>query len=130
MMNEPKHKLYGRPMSEFIALTPSGLNDDIGVGLDGIIWNGKHGFGLQGAALIDFVRRSLYTLVERGAKPRHWKLTGNIPLHYGNDSPEEIIEGVIADWQNSGGDDLEWGDFRFTLPKYDALLNKTQLERR
>jgi hypothetical protein len=51
-------------------------------------------------------------------------MEGNIPLHYGSDSPGEIVEGVIADWLASGGGDLEWGDFRFTLPKYDALYEQ------
>ena len=76
---------------------------------------------LEGPALVDFVRRSLHALVERGAKPRHWGKPGDpdrdIPLHYGSDSPREIVEGVIADWLAGGGGNLEWGDFWFALPK-------------
>jgi hypothetical protein len=124
MSDELKHKFHGTPLSEWIASTPSWLDDDIGLGLGEIIGDGRKGFGLEGPALVEFVRRSLRTLVERGAKPRHWQMSGNTPLRYGSDSPHEIIEGVIADWQAAGGGDLEWGDFRFTLPKYDALLNK------
>jgi hypothetical protein len=124
MNDEPKHKLYGTPMGEWIALTPGGLNDEVGVGISGIIGNGRYGFGLEGEQLIDFVRRSLYTLLERGAKPRHWLMTGTPQLQYGSDSPSEIVEGVIADWLKRGGGDLEWVDFRFSLPKYDHLLNK------
>jgi hypothetical protein len=119
MTDEPKDKFDGVPMSEWIAATPSGLKD-IGVGIAGIISDGRHAFGLEGAALVDFVRRSLYALVERGAKPRHWGKPGDpyrdIPLHYGADSPREIVEGVIADWLVGGGGDLEWGDFWFALP--------------
>ena len=91
------------------------------MGLYGIIYDGRHGFGLEGPELVDFVRRSLYSLVERGAKPRHWGKPGdpdrNIPLHYGADSSREIVEGVIADWLAGGGGDLEYGDFWFALPK-------------
>jgi hypothetical protein len=112
-------------MSDWIALTPGGLDDDVGIGLNGIVADGREGFGLEGSALVDFVRRSLHGLVKRGARPRHWRLDGNIPLHYGNDSPDEIVEGVIADWLASGRD-LEWGDFRFTLPKYDAELDRSR----
>ncbi len=120
MNNESRHKRHGDRMSEWIALTPYGLND-IGVGLYGIIANGRYGFDLEGPALVDFVRRSLRTLVSRGAVPRHRGKPGspdrNIPLHYGSDTPNEIVEGVIADWLASGGGDLEWGDFWFALPK-------------
>jgi hypothetical protein len=108
MSSDPIHKFDGVRMSEWIAATPSELTD-IGVGIAGIIHDGRYGFGLEGAALVDFVRRSLYTLVERGAKPRHWGKPGDpyrdIPLHYGNDSRREIVEGVIADWLASGGGD-------------------------
>jgi hypothetical protein len=124
MTDEPKHKFHGTLMSEWIAFTPGGLDDEVGVGLATIIHAGRYGYGLEGEQLIDFVRRSLYTLVERGAKPRHWLMTGTPQLHYGDDSPNEIVEGVIADWLNRGGDDLEWFDFRFSLPKYDTLFDK------
>ena len=32
-------------------------------------------------------------------------------------SPQEIVDGVIADWLAGGGGDLEWGDFWFALPE-------------
>jgi hypothetical protein len=104
----------------WIALIPNELND-IGVGLYSVIYDGRYGFGLEGPALVDFVRRSLHALVERGAVPRQWGSPSdpqrNIPLHYGSDTPDEIVEGVIADWLAAGGGDLEWGDFWFALPK-------------
>jgi len=119
MSEDRRHKRYGTPMSEWIALTPSELSD-IGVGLATIVQTGRYGFESEGEELVDFVRRSLYALVERGAKPRHWGSPSDpqrdIPLHYGSDSNAEIVEGVIADWLASGGGDLEWGDFWFALP--------------
>jgi hypothetical protein len=94
--------------------------DDIGIGLTLVVMVGRHNFELEGDELIDFVRRSIYALLERGGKPRHWGSPSHpnrdIPLHYGNDTNDEIVEGVIADWLASGAGDLEWGDFWFALP--------------
>jgi hypothetical protein len=124
-MNEDKiekirRQFYGDSPDRWIALVPTGLND-IGVGLSAVVQAGRRGFRLEGSALIEFIRRALYALVERGAKPRHWGTIENpdrdIPLHYGGDSNSEIVEGVIADWLASGGGDLQWGDFWFDLPK-------------
>jgi hypothetical protein len=56
-------------------------------------------------------------------------MPGNIPLHYGNDSPEEIVEGVIADWIAAGGGDQEWGDFRFMLSKYHERHNRYRTDK-
>ncbi len=102
------------PMSQWIALMPNRLSD-IGIGLSGVVGVGRRSFGLEGAALADFVRRSLHALVERGAVPWQWGMERNTKLHYGSDTPEEIVEGVIADWLAGG--DLEWGDFWFALPE-------------
>src|SRR5947208_15220199 len=106
MTEEPRHKTSGDTISQWITLMTNELND-IGVGLHSIIYNGRYDFELDGVALIDFIRRSLYALVERGAKPRHWGKPGdpdrNIPLHYGGDSPREIVEDVSAGWLACGG---------------------------
>ncbi len=105
-------------MSEWIALIPHELKD-IGVGLRSIVYDGRDGFGLEGPALIGFVRRSLHALVARGAIPWQWGQPGtwelNKRIHYGSDTPDEMVEGVIADWQARG--DLEWEDFWFALPQ-------------
>ena len=112
---------YGDSPERWVALLPSHLKDDIGIGLGAIIHAGRHGFQLEGPALIDFIRRALYALVMRGAKPRHWgtpeDINRDIPLHYGGNSDSEIVEGVIADWLKSGGGEPRWGDFWFELPK-------------
>ncbi len=122
MTEEPRHKFYGTTISEMIGFTPSGLDDEIGVGLGGIIDDGRRGFGLDSEALVEFVRKSLRTLVKAGARPWQWGTPNDpdrdIPLHYGSDTPDEIVEGVIADWLASGGGSLEWSDFRFILPEF------------
>ncbi len=119
MTEEPRYRGRGQTMSEWVSFMPNELND-IGVGLYSIIGTGRRAFGLEGAALTDFIRRSLYALVERGARPRHAgsfdEPRRDTPLHYGNDTNAEIVEGVIADWLAAGAPDLEWGDFWFELP--------------
>jgi hypothetical protein len=119
MSAEPRDKYFGDSISEWCEFLPNEL-EDIGVGLVTIVQTGRYGFELKDSDLINFVRKSLYALVERGAKPRQWGSFSHpnrdIPLHYGNDTNEEIVEGVIADWLASGAGDLEWGDFWFALP--------------
>lgn len=119
MNSELRHRTYNTTMRDWIDHVPKEL-DDIGVGLAELLDDGKYGFGLDGAALVDFIRRSLHALLDKGAKPRHWGSPShpdrNVMLHYGNDTNDEIVEGVIADWLASGGGDLEWGDFWFALP--------------
>jgi hypothetical protein len=119
MIAEPRDKYFGDTIGEWYRFLPQDL-EDIGVGLATIVQTGRYGFGFHGAHLTDFVRKSLFVLVERGAKPRQWGSLShrnrNIPLHYGNDTNDDIVEGVIADWLALGGGDLEWGDFWFALP--------------
>jgi hypothetical protein len=119
MIDKKIRKLYGDTVSEWVRFLPSDL-EDLGVGLHAIVQTGRYGFELRDSELIEFIRKSLFALVERGAKPRQWGSFSHpnrdIPLHYGNDTNEEIVEGVIADWSASGAGDLEWGDFWFALP--------------
>ena len=122
MIGNQRDPLTGRTISDEIAVAAGALSDDVGVGLSEIVENGRRGFGLEGEALVEFARECLHQVVERGAKPRHWGTISNperdVPLHYGRDTNDEIVEGVIADWLASGGGDLEWGDFRFILPEF------------
>jgi hypothetical protein len=117
--HEYRHNVTGTSIDDWFANFPEDI-EDIGIGLCLIVMTGRHNFGLTGAELLDFVRRSIYALLEKGGKPRHWGSPShpdrNIMLHYGNDTNEEIVEGVIAEWLASGGDDPEWGDFWFALP--------------
>jgi len=119
MIDERVRKLFGDTVSEWIQSLPSDL-DDIGVGLHAIVQTGRYGFELKNSELIEFIRKSIYVLLKHGAKPRHWgspsKPDRDFELHYGNDTNEEIVEGVITDWLASGAGDLEWGDFWFALP--------------
>ena len=105
MNTEPSHRTYGLTVSEWTAKTPAELDDDA-VGLWQIVNNGRRGFGLEGAALINFVVRSVVELVNAGAQPVH-SLEGahlwRAKLGYGK-QPEEIAGNVVAEWQESGQD--------------------------
>jgi hypothetical protein len=125
MSKEPRHKRYGHTMSEQIALFPGELPIDA-VGLWQITPSGREDFGLEGAELVDFVRRSLYALIEAGAKPviggggtdYYWI----VQPQYGN-SNSEIVENVIAEWLASGGGDPDPGGLWFALPElYEAKI--------
>lgn len=105
MNTEPSHRTYGLTVSEWIAKTPAELDVDA-VGLWQIVNNGQREFGLEGAALADFVGRSVVELVKAGAQPvhalegeRHWRTKAG----YG-EQPEEIADKVVAEWQESGRD--------------------------
>ena len=100
MTDDPRHKLYGTPLSEWIALIPGELPRDA-VGLFQIVPAGRDGFGLKGAALTDFVRRGIHALLDAGAVPvRGGKGTGYEWLaqkQYGT-AKEEITEAIIREW--------------------------------
>ena len=119
MIEKRRDPLSGLTMNEWIDGLPMHLKD-IGRGLAGIVQTGREGFALEGAALVDFVRRCLHTLVAHGARVSHAGSPAqpdrHIELHYGDDTPEHVVEGVIADWVADGMRDLEWGDFWFAVP--------------
>jgi hypothetical protein len=118
MIPEPQHRAYGTPISLWIARTPSTLND-LPVGLWEIVNNGRSGFGLEGEVLADFVRCSIYALIDAGAKP---VVGGNKPdrwelqVQYGVNR-HEVAEAVIAEWLQQGGRTPEpWTGVWFGLP--------------
>ena len=118
MTNEPRHIVFGRPMSEWITLTPGSLND-LPVGMWEIVNDGRTGFGLEGEALTDFVRRCVYALVDAGAKPvaggdkpNQWKLQ----VQYGSNR-WEIAQAVIDEWLRQGAPTPKpWTGLWFGLP--------------
>ena len=120
MIDQKRHNFYGSTVEEWVHYLPAHL-DDIGIGLDAIVQAGRHGFELENAELVEFVRRSIRALVRSGAKPRHLSSRTHperkVILHYGKNTEEEMVEGVIADWLASGAGNLEWGDFWFALPE-------------
>jgi len=87
-------------------MMPNELADDA-VGLWQIIPAGREDFGLDGAELVDFVRRHIHALLKKGALPvkgikegdKYW----TVQYQYGANS-EEIVSNIIAEWLASGQD--------------------------
>jgi hypothetical protein len=115
--SEPKHRLYGTPMSEWINLV--GELDIDAVGLWQIVLAGREGFGLEGSALDDFVRRSLITHFAYGAFPvRHIPGDPNvwtIQTSYG-ETPEVMADAIINEWIELGRPDPGLGDLWLATP--------------
>lgn len=105
-------------MSEAIASMPNSLNDPP-VGMWEIVDYGRRGFGLEGVALTDFVRRCIYALIDAGAKPvaggnkpNQW----NLQVQYGINR-WEITQAVVAEWLRQGAPTPKpWTGLRFGLP--------------
>jgi hypothetical protein len=105
-MTEKRHRRYGNTVDEWIAGWVAEPARDA-TGLWHIVTAGRDGFGLSGPELIDFVRRSLLALFAAGAKPvigdvtkvYHW-----VRLKQYGDTPEEMADAIIGEWQKSGCD--------------------------
>jgi hypothetical protein len=114
---EPKHRLYGTPMSEWINLV--GELDIDAVGLWQIIPAGSEGFGLEGPDLDDFVRRSLIAHFDYGAFPvRHIPGDPNvwtIQTSYG-ETPEVMADAIINEWIEMGRPEPTFGDLWLATP--------------
>jgi hypothetical protein len=117
MTTDPKDA-FGTSMSEFITYVPGTLND-LPVGMWEIVRDGRWGFGLEGPALTDFIRRCIYSLMDAGAKPvagagkpDAWVLQ----VQYGSNK-HEVAEAVIQEWLRQGAPDYEpWKGVWFGLP--------------
>ncbi len=116
MKKERRKKYYGHTVEEWIEKVPGELAVDA-VGLWQIVSSGRAGFGLSGDELVDYVRRNLFALFAKGAKPVRgafdnihiWTL-----VDYGN-TPEEMADGIIKEWLRSGRDP-DVGGVWFALP--------------
>jgi hypothetical protein len=108
----------GLPMSEWIAHLHYSLND-LPVGMWRIVDRGRRGFGLEGPALTDFIRRCIHTLMDAGTKPvvktnkpNMWQLQ----TQYGHNK-YEVAEAVIQEWLREGAPTPgPWRGVWFGLP--------------
>jgi hypothetical protein len=92
--------------------------DDIGYGLHMIVPDGRHGFGLSGTPLLNFIRASLRTLLDAGAVPVE-DYNNKVRATRWGDDKNAIIEGMISDWLDAGAPDApEWGKHWLMWPKY------------
>lgn len=117
MTKEPRDA-FGVTMSEWIADLPLELSE-LPVGMWMLVPNGRIGFGLEGPALADFLRRCIHRLMDAGAKPvaggnkpNKWELQ----VQYGSNK-HEVAEAVIQEWLRQGAPDYEpWKGVWFGLP--------------
>jgi hypothetical protein len=106
-------------MSEWMERVANELSDDA-VGLWQIVPDGRIGFGLEGEALTEYVRRQIAVLLARGAVPvvggfnegRYWV----VQRQYGS-RPEEIVENVVREWLANGVGNEAPGGLWFALPE-------------
>ena len=129
MKPEPRDRLDGGTMDDYVAGYAHEANhDEIGIHLGSIVSDGRRCFGLEGGGLVAYVRRAVAALVAIGARPEHWEpcRPGHVDgrVHYGADTPEEIVEGVLAEWIAEGMPDLGWGDYRFITAEGRAYLDE------
>ena len=118
MNEEPRDRYSGETMSDYIVQVANELPIDA-VGMWQIVPGGRHGFGLEGDALTDYVRRCIAELLSRGAVP---VVGGGLEgehdwiaqLQYGS-SPDEIIENVVREWLANGAKDENPGGLWFAL---------------
>lgn len=121
MTDEPREWRSGETLSEYIKQVANELPVDA-VGMWQIVPGGRHGFGFEGEALIDYVRRCIAELLSRGAVPvvgggldgeHEWI----VQRQYGP-TPEEIIDNVVREWLANGAKDEDPGGLWFALREY------------
>lgn len=116
MSNDPINRFYGMRLSEWIEMIPDDLDVDA-VGLWHIIPGLRRSFGMTDeAAIEDATRQVLARLLARGARPVIGGGGWHVVTEYG-DTPQAIIDAVIAEWKRKGVDpDVE--DVWFALPRF------------
>ncbi|MBC8130561.1 MAG: hypothetical protein H7Y08_09605 [Rhizobiaceae bacterium] len=98
--------------------------EDVHAGLDTPISAARR-YGLDAEETLEFIRRSLRALLDQGAIPVVLPGTGRYRYvrtnRYGT-RRDEIVEGVIAEWQTRGDRPMAWGDYAFTMPENLTIL--------
>ena len=116
MSEEPRHKYFGDTLSDFIVQIANELPVDA-VGMWQIVPHGRRGFGFDGDALTDFVRRCIAELLSHDAVP---VIGGGTPHHwiaqkqYGS-KPGDIIDNVVREWLANGARNEDPGGLWFAL---------------
>lgn len=118
MIDDVRDKYCGETVAEWLETLPYELERDA-IGLWGIIPVGRHTFGLVDSDLVEFTRRALLAVLQKGARPvrgannpERWIAADE----YG-DIPEQIADAVIAEWLASGAGDPDVGGLWFATPE-------------
>jgi len=123
MKKNARDRYFGHTIEEDLVLLPEELERDA-IGLWHLVAAGRDNFELSGSDLVEYVRRHILNLLEKGAKPvfgvrdgvHYWRV-----VDYGN-NPDKIAGAIINEWLTSGVDPKP-GDVWFALPHvYEATM--------
>jgi hypothetical protein len=114
---QARDRIFGQTVMEYIQTVAGELPIDA-VGLWQIVPAGRQRFGLHGDDLTEFVRRSVFALLARGAMPvvggGGTKFDWILQSQYG-ETNEEIVDAVVKEWLVSGAADGDPGGLWFAL---------------
>ncbi|WP_156386335.1 hypothetical protein [Aureimonas sp. Leaf454] len=117
-MIDGRLSLNGTPVEVVIGWWAYRARDEFET-LDGIIESGMRAFQFRGDDLVEFVRRSIYAMIDAGAKPFAGDIGGVAPDFYPTDrwgtTREEIADALITEWQKRGGGELEIWSYPFAF---------------
>jgi hypothetical protein len=106
-MVESKVDFFGRSQAEWLAVADNEARRDA-IALAEIIQQAKHGFGLEGEQLQDYLRRVVLYLLESGAHPVVSSDRKNVSWEIASEFCGEVslvISKIIEHWEQSGSDD-------------------------
>jgi hypothetical protein len=106
-MIEPKLDFFGRSQAQWLSAADNETRRDA-IALAEIIHQAKHGFGLVGVPLKDYVRRVILFLLESGAQPVVSSDKENVFWERAIEFDGEfsvVIPQIIERWEQSGTDD-------------------------
>ena len=114
MNMERRGKVYDRTIAQWISSVPAELDRDA-VNLCQIVSAGRIEYELDDEDLAEFTRLSLATLLDSGAMPVMGSDNWAGQPQYGR-TKSEIIDGIIAEWQASNGDEAYLWTVWLALP--------------
>jgi hypothetical protein len=116
-----RSKTYNTTIADYLGGFHYDLEDD-GASLSNCIGTGTSGYGFSGAELDIFLKLCIKAIVEQGGRPTvHFDCITFDPRYEGL-SPDEIADGVVAEWHAKGEPDPDWYEFWFMRP--DVLVQK------
>ena len=117
MIQEITDKYFGISLSEWIVRLANELEDDI-VFFSAIIPVGEDSFGLRGPELIEFVRRCLVALLNKGGRLRVGSgLDGRwVQISQMKAENDTVADRIIETWQESSVAP-DWYELWFEIPK-------------
>ncbi len=110
MTPEPKHKIYGTGLSEWIEKIPNELERDA-VGVWQILPTFTEAFGLEGPNLAESFTRAVTGLMDRGAVPVDGVSWRELTI-YGTE-PADVAANILKEWEgrpDTPGLDGVWFD--------------------